>query len=140
MRLSGSLRSGGPWELFRDVFYPAVFFIILIPCCFYSCIGPQVKYSDPIEALYDNYWIDDNTLQIQVEYTSPENMPYTMRKEKACNKAKELIDTHLYTLYPSIQGMSYRKYIYKTMYHNKTDCRLIVHIAMENLRNKLIVK
>jgi hypothetical protein len=102
-----------------------------------SCASNQVKYTDPVEMLYDNFWINENTLQIQVEYSSPEIMPYTMRRESSCGKAKELIDARLYALYPSIKTMAYKINIYKTMYHKKADCRLVVHVSMPELKNTL---
>ena len=106
-------------------------------CFFLSCAGNQIKYSDPVEMLKDNFWINNNTLQVQVEYNSTETLPYTMRRETSCSKAKELIDAHVETLYPSIKGMKYKVYVYKTMYHSKADCQLVVHITMAELKSKL---
>ncbi|MDH4201016.1 MAG: hypothetical protein OEV66_11660 [Spirochaetia bacterium] len=102
-----------------------------------GCSGNQVRYSDPVEILFDNFWINDDLLQIQVESGSSENIPFTMRKDTSCAKAKEMIDTRLNSLYPSMKGLSYRVNIYKTMYHKKMDCQLVVHISMPGLRKKI---
>ena len=115
----------------RFIYISALFFLI-------SCAGTMVKYSDPIEELYDNFWIDDNTLQIQVEYTSPEKIPYTMRAKSSCLKAKENIDGHLLSLYPAVKDLRYQINIYRTLRHVKSDCRLIVHVYSPELKRKLL--
>jgi len=102
------------------------------------CSSRQIHYSDPVEMLYDNYWVNENTLQIQIEYNSTENIPYTLRKESSCRKAKEMIDTRLYTLYPSLKTIRHDVSIYKTLYHKKQDCRLIVHVYLPDQKNKPI--
>lgn len=102
-----------------------------------SCAGDQIKYSDPVEALYDNFWVDENTLQIQVEYNSPETAPYTMRRESSCARAREMVDARLHSLYPSMKDLAYQARVYKTVYHKKVDCRLVVHVRMPGLKKKL---
>jgi len=109
--------------------------LVVLPAI--NCTGGQVKYSDPVEMLYDNFWVDADTLQIQVEYNSPEPLPYTMRREASCAKAREMVDERLSALYPSIKNLQYKTRIYKTLYHQKADCRLVVLATMPGLQNEL---
>ncbi|MDH4198834.1 MAG: hypothetical protein OEV66_00495 [Spirochaetia bacterium] len=110
--------------------------IFFVTFSFY-CASAQIPYGDAIELLYDNYWLNDDTLQIQVGYSNEENIPYSLRGEKACTKAKELIDARLLSLYPTLKEVHYHKNIYKTLFLEKSECRLVVHISYPNLKNKI---
>lgn len=102
-----------------------------------SCNSGQVHYSDAIEILKDNFWINDNTLQIQVGYVNNDNIPYTMRQKASCKKAKKLIAGHLLSLYPGAKDLAYRTRIYRTWFPGYDECRLIVHISYPGLKEKV---
>jgi hypothetical protein len=102
-----------------------------------GCATREINYHDPVELLEDNLWIDKNTIQIQVEASNDENIPYSLRRQNSCIQAKESIKNIFEKTYPGSVNLPYRFTIFKTLYTEKNNCRLVVHIYMKNLKEKI---
>jgi len=96
------------------------------------------RNSDRASILSDNYWINNDTLQLVV-LGKPENdeVPYTKQTELACEIAEQNIKTRLLELYPKAAGQKYRTKILRKIYPEPGHCSLVTHISGPGLKRKL---
>ena len=73
----------------------------------------------------------------EVENIEQLKIPYSQQRPLACTQAEENIDSYLLTLYPNAKNIKYKKKIYRTLYMDKGECRIIVHIRKHNLKELL---
>lgn len=103
------------------------------------------------ESLDDNSWLSPHRLQLIVKADATqggdeggdegggatEAGPYVFQRQLSCQLAEESIDERVLTLYPAAAEYSYRKVVYKTLYLEKAECTLVVHIKGLHLKRKI---
>jgi len=110
-----------------------IFFFIIIHCGF-----SEIRYNSYEDMMKTDLWLNDSLLQIVVdENVEQQKKPYSKQRPLACVQAEENIDSNLLTLYPNAKNIKYKKKIYRTLYMDKGECRIIVHIRKHNLKELL---
>lgn len=119
----------------------AIFIIFLLP--FFSfCKSKQVKKPRPIEKIADNYWYDENTLQIISKFKKiyPAKEPITFKRKKSCENARKLMKPKAYKLYPELKKMDVRFKVYHILYYAAGECKLMIHVSKVGLKAELFNK
>lgn len=115
-------------------------FIIFLLSFFSFCKSKQVKKPRPIEKIADNYWYDENTLQIISKFKKiyPAEEPITFKRKKSCENARKLMKSRAYRLYPELKKMDVQFKIYHTLYYKAGGCKLMIHVSRAGLKAKLL--
>ena len=116
-----------------------IFIIFLLP--FFSfCKSKQVKKSRSIEKIADNYWYNENTLQIISKFKKiyPPKAPITFKRKKSCENARKLMKSKAYKLYPELKKMDVQFKVYHILYYAAGECKLLIHVSGVGLKAKLL--
>jgi len=104
----------------------------------FHCSFSAIRYNSYEDMMKTDLWLSDSLLQIVIdENVEQQKIPYSQQRFLACAQAEGNIDSYLLTLYPNAKNIKYKKKIYRTLYMDKGECRIIVHIRKHNLKELL---
>ncbi len=111
--------------------YEFIFFI-------FFCQKSSLWFTKEEILLKNNFWLDDNTLQIiSKEEGNKEEVPFTLRRSKNCYKAKKKARSFFKQTYPKVDLDDIQMEIYYTMYTSNGGCKLIVRFKAPYLKDRI---
>jgi len=123
--------------MWRSGYFNKLILITSVSFTVFSCALSSSHQRSGSRLIKSPYWVDNNTLQMVIQTSSKEKIPYTMRRQSLCRQAKEMAPLKAAETFPKLLETRFQVKVVKTLYYNREGCDILVHFTAPMLRNKI---